>query len=401
MGTVRDNSKPYAPDCVMQPSNSTVVPNETVPWLQTIWNGRYQQLFWMGAFSWGIVNHEDREILLIDPWPTYNKTSAAGYGRLRNLANFIRRGNAMKNPYKLVGVLVSHEHFDHANDIDLLYRMITSDTDIKFNDGQFNCKLTGLPYGYDELPPLCCDQNSWQVITGQIKGMRNAKLTHAFGHYESNNFIEILDSHSQSSVIYSDWANQRRKHPQVAGEACMSFEVGHFHVKPYVWDHYSIMDMDAGLFKAAGNLQRQSAFHIWHKDAAKAKRTFFCGSAGEMSAEYTEHVQWHTGKDRIKTDCLIQSISGSKRHMKDLQKYQQKCFSVKDFVVPSHYEKFFTGPDSKKGLKDKFDDKVEIYIKLMKPSNSANKVLAIGRMNFECKLPSTPDKLALEADDFC
>ena len=396
MPLVNVNSRKYPKDRTMQPGNSTVKPGQPVPWQQSVWNGRYQQISWLGVNGWIIVNHHDREILLIDPWPTYDQTSAAGIGRLKKLANFIRRGNALKQPYKLVGTLISHQHFDHTNDVVLLYRMLSATSSFKV-EGTVECRPTGKAIPYSELPPICCDYDSRNHLCGQFDASKNKQLSQTFGRVYCDKWIEVVGRNNET-LHYRDEYNKRQDKPLKAGLLCKSFDLGHFHIQPFVWDHYSIMNLDAGWFGAAGNLQRQTAFHIWHRDAPSPKKTFVSGSAGEMSKKYTESVRWYTNP-KIKTDMLIQSINDRESHMKHLLKYQQKCFQIRGHIVCSHWESFFTGPASRKKFKEDFFEAVVPYIQSMKKTAAGKKVMVLGRRGFEFKYPLNPARMALDDGD--
>ena len=163
-------------------------------------NGRYQHLMFLGICGFIICNHCDKEILLVDPWPTHfsywsrvnwlqevitvgrearrnldEETGRAAEARERiaDLATFLR--SAVQQEYKLSGILISHMHFDHAEDIILLLELLAAregydpeghplrdmlhDYRYRNHDG-LEFYLSGPPVPVDQLPKICSDYDS-------------------------------------------------------------------------------------------------------------------------------------------------------------------------------------------------------------------------------------------------
>lgn len=201
-------------------------------------NGRYQQLLFLGVGGFIVCNHCDKEILLVDPWPTCfsywtrvawlqevitvgrearrdltaetlseRRRRSARYGRERaglareriaHLASFLRK--AVEREYSLSGILVSHMHFDHSDDIvrllELLAATIAEDSgddpevqafrrrDSDDSIGTYTDHqrrpflLAGPPIDVQRLPKICCDYDTMIYL-----------LT--YGFYKNYNDIEI------------------------------------------------------------------------------------------------------------------------------------------------------------------------------------------------------------------
>jgi hypothetical protein len=361
--------------------------------VQSIWNGNFQHIMWWGVNGWVIVNHHDQEILLVDPWPSYNEMDkAVGVRRLRAAANFLRR--AVTESYKLVGVLLSHTHFDHADDIPRLFLALSLAPATVTYPGGLKAKYVGPALGLDDLPVICADYDTLHYLRGgfaQLKGP-------LWDHYKTtkNDKWKPITKPDGKWVHYDDHYNAAHQPPLRAGIKCKPFTLGSFSIQPYVWDHYSIMPFDKGIFGAAGDLQRQSAFLIKHARAKRAKRTFVSGSAGEMSKRYTISVKKQ--KPPIATDLLIQSICKQGKSFNDMLAYQQQCFTIKDMIVCSHFEDFFWGQggvSGKPGFRKNWKEMVKPYIKRLRSKRLKKRVYLVGRTGFEYAMPSGPSAFQL------
>jgi hypothetical protein len=139
---------------------------------------------------------------------------------------------------------------------------------------------------------------------------------------------EITDLQGRH-LHYDDSFNSYRPADRrcLAGQPGREFLVGHFRVKPYVWDHSNTgcvwLDLKRRAAQAdqtAGGLQRASAFLISRQGLEGAKRTFFVGSGGEMGGGWSggdglppENGRPYTDAlyhplPEVATDLLIQAI---------------------------------------------------------------------------------------------
>lgn len=164
-------------------------------------NGRYQHFMFLGICGFVICNHCDKEILLVDPWPTHfsywsrvnalqpivdrhpepsrreltedSLRATEARERIADLATFLRF--AVQQEYKLSGILVSHLHFDHAEDIISLLELIAAEEgysseghplrdklhDYRYRDHNgLEYYFSGPPVPMDKLPKICCDYDS-------------------------------------------------------------------------------------------------------------------------------------------------------------------------------------------------------------------------------------------------
>jgi len=137
-------------------------------------NGSRQHLMFLGISGFVVCNHCDREILLVDPWPSCHSRwtelvptvdgrpltngDTGAKERIANLASFLR--NAVQQEYVLSGILLSHMHFDHSDDIPLLLELLTADSN-NYTDHLGRQFLLGGPQVPAEaLPKICCDYDT-------------------------------------------------------------------------------------------------------------------------------------------------------------------------------------------------------------------------------------------------
>lgn len=150
-------------------------------------NGRYQHIMFLGICGYVICNHCDKEILLVDPWPSHHSEwtgtiptadprplmngSTDAKQRLADLASFLRNaaGGNQEDRYTLSGILLSHMHFDHSEDIVVLLELMAAQTEsvASFDDvGTYTdhlgriYSLAGPPIEIDSLPKICCDYDT-------------------------------------------------------------------------------------------------------------------------------------------------------------------------------------------------------------------------------------------------
>lgn len=125
--------------------------------------------------------------MLVDPWPSYasewtglipsadarplTNGSTDAKQRLADLASFLRNaaGGNREDRYTLSGILLSHMHFDHSEDIAVLLELIAAQTEsvASFVDvGTYTdhlgriYSLAGPPIAIDSLPKICCDYDT-------------------------------------------------------------------------------------------------------------------------------------------------------------------------------------------------------------------------------------------------
>ena len=117
--------------------------------LRYIDNGIYQRIHYLGAAGWMIINRIDKEIVLIDPWPSFskNRKKKKEKDRIQKLALWLRKQIAQK--YRITGILAGHEHYDHTGDIPCILSMLIDES------------IQGAPPANpDQLPCIYCDSSS-------------------------------------------------------------------------------------------------------------------------------------------------------------------------------------------------------------------------------------------------
>ncbi|MDJ0765444.1 MAG: hypothetical protein QNJ97_20860 [Myxococcota bacterium] len=346
-------------------------------------NGCFQHIVWLGFSGYVIVNHfKPKQILLVDPWPSYRRYPRfrnidSSKKRLKGLVNWLRK--MREKGYAFAGMLISHEHFDHAADIPVIYELLRHPA----NQHRAVANMSGekitfgsSPVPDNELPPFYGDHRSLEVIRA---GNESASIT----AYEN----EILDTNGSSlDYVVTD------PNPP-AGTKLNDLSLGDFIVTPFIWDHMNLCRGKHNTFGLPSSAQRQSAFLIRHK-TPKAKKTFIISSAGEMHRAFTIGVM----PQKIDTDTLITAITtpltpDTYRQRKALVKYQHANITVRDYIVVSHFENFVLGPTRGfKQLKRKYKrvDKYQAELALLSPED-AKKVTALKRFKFPKELKEIPD----------
>ncbi len=350
----------------------------------SIWNGHYQHIFWIGVNGYVIVNHyEPREIVLVDPWPTYRPwlnrlTKKEHWKRLLELANFLRRG--VEEGYALSGVLLTHVHYDHTRDVPFLFELLTMAPGKRKNHKRVKFNLEGPKVPVNKLPTICCDGD-----TGKDLKKRFKKISKLAGY---DGWHDITDTGGKK-LHYDDVYNGHSQNPLMAGVAAPSFPVGGFTVQPYIWDHLNVGPADKwGIGLISGSYQRMSAFLVYKSEVKKARRTFIVGSAGEMSRAHTITV----ADSDIKTDLLIQSICSNRDRTNELVKYQLRCVKNPRFIACSHWEKFVGGPADGSRRKKDFRKRVKTYVKALEGSGVDSRVFVFARAGFEMDMPDKPSE---------
>jgi len=220
------------PQGIRREDNGRADSNQMV---RSLRNGCYQHLMFLGVGGFVICNHCDHEILLVDPWTSYHsewtrlipgkdarplkpmiepvpettdwdnrdgtviddhyqayvenvqeqnrqRVSEAEHARSRlaDLASFLRRSVSLG--YHLTGILLSHMHFDHAEDIPVLLELLAAD--VNPTNGTYT-DHRGLPFTLgdpavrgDSLPRIYCDYDSiiYLLTYGFYMDYRNLQI---------------------------------------------------------------------------------------------------------------------------------------------------------------------------------------------------------------------------------
>ena len=211
-------------------------------------NGFFQHLVWLGVHGWLDINYYDKEILLHDPWPSYNELPVGGYdapfsrgtgegwertgdiggvgslfesmfdymgldenedrdeekqgtNRLASLVSFLRR--AVAEGYTLPGILVSHAHFDHTDDIPHILEMLMMKEGVGRNHLGLEVNLTSPPLEADDMPKIYGDYHSNKYISERIERL---------SEYRMQIISRIQAMQDEAGLTAEDFAN-------VAGEA--------------------------------------------------------------------------------------------------------------------------------------------------------------------------------------
>ncbi len=328
--------------------------------LRYIDNGIFQKIFYLGAAGWMIINKMDKEIILVDPWPSFSKTDkkqkkTKGKERIIKLALWLREKVAQH--YKLTGILAGHEHYDHIDDIPWILKMLIDTT------------ISGPPpCTPEQLPCIYCD-------SGSKEKLESSKFPYM-------NFSEIMDG--DLKLFYDDITVKKlvkknvSGYPLTAGKAANTMQIGSFLVTPYIWDHSNTVISNTTCFftPLSGSYQRTSAFLIKRTHEEKIleepRTTFIVGSGGEMCQKYTSHVC----DTKIDSDLLLQAVAAKaitnafsyKKHLSKMVEYQTRNIRAKK-IVSSHFEDFvfrITGP----GELDSRIHLVEDYIEVLNKSLS-------------------------------
>lgn len=343
--------------------------------LRCVDNGIFQRIFYLGAAGWMIINKIDKEIVLIDPWPSFSKTrknqkKKDGKDRILKLALWLRE--KMAQQYRITGILAGHEHYDHIDDIPWILSMLIDQT------------IPGAPVVSPELLPcIYCD-------SGSREKLEESKFPHM-------KFCEIMDG--ETRLFYDDMRVKslvKKKvsgYPLTAGKAANTMQIGKFAVTPYIWDHSNTVISNTTCFftPLSGHYQRTSAFLIRRiKDeysTEEPRTTFIIGSGGEMCHKYTSNVC----DTRIDSDLLLQAVAAKaitnilsyKKHLSKMVDYQIRNISA-ERIVSSHFEDFvfrITGP----GKLDKRVHLVEDYYEeLRKKITASQKLPAVNIMERLC-----------------
>ena len=288
-------------------------------------NGAYQKIYWLGVSGYIIANELDKEILLIDPWPSYIEFPSVYSPKIVQLANWLVKQVQEKN-YTLVGIIGTHEHFDHIADIPVLYNIL-------------NKEGITLPPFYSDEGTLDEIKSRWMLVSPSIP----------FTDIVQYNSITLKTT---GQLLYYDDKTQKVKeerneenYPLKAGTKLNEINIGKFLVTPYIWDHSSTTTVaDSWPGVKSGNYQRCTAIFLKCKNDLKQKSLFLVGSAGEMNELNTGGF---VNNIRIETDILIQSMPHRIALLDtyffkliELIAYQMNYIQVNDKIIATHFENF-------------------------------------------------------------
>lgn len=292
-----------------------------------IQNGLYQKIVWLGVHGIIIVNEIDKEILIIDPWPSYSKEAIVESVKIDQFTDWLRR--SVKNGYTITGIIGTHEHYDHVADIPIILHKL-------YNE----CGL------FNSIPPIYSDRGTFETIKntyidifGTPKNLEgdycSFEEVYPFVEFKLNNTHLYYDDVTQANKLDDD------NYPLIAGTKLTEIEIGNYLITPYIWDHVSTFQFSDVLpGDPSGNFQRCTALFLKHRTDPEQKRLFIVGSAGEMGGGHTTDV-------KIETDILLQAVphkvlleSGYDSILNGLIKYQERNITVKDRIIASHFETF-------------------------------------------------------------
>lgn len=384
-------------------------------------NGENQHLMFLGIFGFVVCDHENKEILLIDPWASHHSEwtsliptvdarpltnlDTEAKERVANLASFLR--TAVEQEYSLKGILLSHMHFDHADDIPILLELLAAKT---VDWGSYTDHLgrqfllSGKPVEEADFPPIICDYDSQIYLKtyGFYVHYDNLNIDGGADAYFGGNekLRQRLDIQQQTGydqknttswkIIKNHYVNQGEAWKEIrdvnlrrlryndsfnnhlansercpAGQICTDIELGNFKVTPYTWDH-----MNVGAFnefqneiseQSSGHLERTTVFNVESaKGKGKGRKTCFVGSSGEMRWDFTGPIA--TGLKNIETDVLVHALVRRRPHtLTDFTKHIDAYlgsmllyFHVRKAVIFTHWEEYIRGVTSRAGYRECF-----------------------------------------------
>ena len=174
--------------------------------VRSLQNGCYQHLMFLGVGGFVICNHCDNEILLIDPWTSHHSQwtelvpgqdarplsprsdeqqvvslASAAKWRLARLASFLRcSASEDGGAYKLIGILLSHMHFDHAEDIPILLELLAADLENPREASlhtRFDPATRAIRYSQDVVGTVT--EGSYTDHRGRVFHLRGPKIREA------------------------------------------------------------------------------------------------------------------------------------------------------------------------------------------------------------------------------
>ncbi|MBN2528750.1 MAG: hypothetical protein JXR76_20335 [Deltaproteobacteria bacterium] len=368
-------------------------------------NGTHQKIFSLGTYGFVVCNFIDRELLLVDPWPTHysrwidapkchprflekedsppadaSKEVRASYAkskraksRIAELASFLRR--AVESGFTLSGILLSHSHFDHADDIGLLIELLITDDDEASDRSKSNrirrCldrrdrvfHVRGNPLSMAQLPVIAADIDTIFFVQTAVFGLpltnffpgmgaeqseyfwhneslrdgaketRNLKIPKTLPRYKrwhalrrhyhcpvtssaplnTAAFLEMCRPNG-ARVFYNDSYNylQEKAQQTKAGVKLKNVTLGHFHVAPFVFDHINV------------GVARHLSNELRHQNNGSLQRT----------TSFVVHAKTDPHK---RTTCFIGSAGEmSKKHTKSFVNFSTKA----DLLIYAGFRRF-------------------------------------------------------------
>jgi len=304
-------------------------------------NGRYQKILWLGVNSFMIINEPDREIFLVDPWPSYAEETNTKTLGVELLTNWLIK--AYNDGFKITGIIGTHEHFDHIADIPIIF---------------IELFIKGIPVA--DLPYICADQGTLEAIEDKFVQIFKTYIKagtrlHTIPDVKTLQ-QKYIDFKLKGTPLYFDDEIQKEKrdsftdiniYPLIAGTKLDTVNIGKYLITPFIWDHSTSFDcFDALSGVKSGNLQRSTAFLLECENDPERKRVFIIGSAGEMSNKMTGG---YVKNAKIETDVLIQAIpheliwftSSYREKLNAVVRYQKQNIVVNEIIIACHFENFY------------------------------------------------------------
>jgi len=300
-------------------------------------NGSYQKIVWLGVNGYLIINEPDKQILLVDPWPSYSESPVKTSDKITELTDWLV--STTEEGYELVGIIATHEHFDHIADIPAIVKNLHDkgiSIHIYCDTGSYKRienMYTGI-FGQDLAPP-----NNVLKYKPIGSDLYYDDITQEKKEQQKLSLSRIPDDIGET--LFEDCQN----YPLVAGTLLPSFEIGHYKITPYIWDHASTANQADALDDVkSGNYQRCTAFQLERKNDPEGKKLFVIGSAGEMNDKYTGGFV----KDvDIEVDMLIQAVphkiflpTTHKKKLNAMVEYQARNIMVREVIMTNHFEDF-------------------------------------------------------------
>ena len=275
---------------------------------------------------------------MIDPWPSYSKITIYHSIKVNQLIDWLF--NADNKGYKLIGIIGTHEHYDHIADIPAIISKLRNDKGRALRNG---------------FPPLYCDLGTFEEIKNRsllLIGTPEDREGNVYTFEDFSSYHEIKLNGTE--LYYNDKIQSEKEsdgeenYPLTAGTVLADITIGDYLITPYIWDHVSTSpyfdDLKGDL---SGNYQRCTAIflkqnNVNHRD----KSLLIIGSAGEMSDDRTGGFV-RSFPSGLETDMLIQSVAhrivteaNYDDILSDLITYHKNNIKVKDTIIASHFETF-------------------------------------------------------------